>query len=75
MASLSGFTAAEVGFLVVKPFKKFPSLARGTNGGTKWECSLSDKGETSMGEDKKGGLFARLKSFRPIIKEIFCSAL
>ncbi len=40
IANLSGFTAAEVGFLVVKPFKKHPFLASGTNGGTKWECSL-----------------------------------
>ncbi len=39
IANLSGFTAAEVGFLVVKPFKKYPFLASGTNGGIKWECS------------------------------------
>ncbi len=29
----SGWTAAEVGFLVVKPFKKHTFLANGTNGG------------------------------------------
>ncbi len=33
IANLSGLTAAEVGFLVVKPFKKYPSLAGATNGG------------------------------------------
>ncbi len=33
MANLSGLTAGEVGFLVVKPFKKHPFLACGANGG------------------------------------------
>ncbi len=33
MANLSGLTAAEVGFLVVKPFKKHPFLASVTDGG------------------------------------------
>ena len=33
MANLCGLTAAEVGFLVVKPFKKHSFLANGTNGG------------------------------------------
>ena len=33
IANLSGLTAAEVGFLVVKPFKKHPFLAGGTKGG------------------------------------------
>ena len=38
MANLRGFTAAEVGFLVVKPFKKHPILARVTNDGAKRDC-------------------------------------
>ncbi len=33
IANLSGLTAAEVGFLVVKPFKKHPFLACGARGG------------------------------------------
>ena len=32
-ANLSGLNAAEVGFLVVKPFKKHAFLASGINGG------------------------------------------
>ncbi len=34
IANLSGFTAAEVGFLVVNPFKKHSFLASDTNGGS-----------------------------------------
>ncbi len=33
MANLGGLTAAEVGFLVVRPFKKHTFLASGKNGG------------------------------------------
>ncbi len=33
MANLIGLAAAEVGFLVMKPFKKYPFLARGTKRG------------------------------------------
>ncbi len=40
MANLSGLTAAEVGFLVVKPFKKLPDPCPWYTWGPNWECSL-----------------------------------
>ncbi len=41
MANLIDLAAAEVGFLVVKPFKKYPFLASGTNGGQTGDAPLS----------------------------------
>ncbi len=49
MASLIGLTAAEVGFLVVKPFKKHPFLASSTNGRQTGNAPVGDLAGLSFG--------------------------
>ncbi len=61
MANLSGLTAAEVGFLMVKPFKKHSLLAVALMG-TDWECSLCVCSQGAA--DSKNRIFYWLMSER-----------